>query len=157
MANNTPFTISLSGKGFTSPRKYYSELSNSIEADKYIVLWIDKGVVDAASGTSDDYCAICIPGDWNTKAELKLDEELANLLKALAYTKVSAITRYSDGNIKKSTPENLEQITTQRYISSWVVNDNQMNIYYGDMIIAKLSSTKEEHDEWYAKYFKGTP
>lgn len=157
MSNNSPFTISLSGKGFTSPRKYYSELSNSIEADKYITLWIDRAVIDAASGTDDDYCAICIPGDWNTKAELKLDEELANLLKAFGYNKVSAIIKYSDGNIKKGTPENLEQITTQRYISSWVVNGDQMNIYYGDTIIAKLSSTKEEHDEWYRKYFSGTP
>ena len=37
MTNNKSFTISISGKGFTIPKEYYSKLSNSIEADDYIL------------------------------------------------------------------------------------------------------------------------
>ena len=77
MANNKPFTISLSGKGFTSPKEYYSKLSNSIEADDYYTIWIDHTVIEAASGKEDDYNAICNPGDWNSKADIQLDEKLA--------------------------------------------------------------------------------
>ena len=85
MTNNKSFTISISGKGFTSPKEYYSKLSNSIEADDYYTLWIDNTVIEAASGKEDDYNAICIPGDWNSKADIHLDEKLAKLLKAMSY------------------------------------------------------------------------
>lgn len=158
MANNSPFTISLSGKGFTSPRKYYSERANSINADTHITLWIDKGVIDAIeSSNNDDYNAICIPGDWDSKADIKLDDELVYLLKAFGYNKVSAIIRYSDGNIMKSTPENLDQLKTQKYIKSWVVNHDQICIYYGDMIIYRGTVDKEEYDEWNRKNFLNIP
>ena len=44
MANNKPFAIYLSGKGFTSPKVYYSKLSNSIEADDYYTLKCHKNL-----------------------------------------------------------------------------------------------------------------
>lgn len=156
MANNTPFTISLSGKGFTSPKKYYSELSNSIDADAYYTLWIDHTIIEAASGKEDDYNAICVPGDWNSKADIQLDENLAKLLKAMSYNKVSAIVKYAEA-VSKKTPENLEQIKTQQYITAWTVNKNQLNIYYGNDIIFRQTYDVNEEHEWYAKYFSGTP
>lgn len=156
MTNNKSFTISISGKGFTSPKEYYSKLSNSIEADDYYTLWIDLAVIEAASGKEDDYNAICIPGDWNSKADIQLDEKLAKLLKAMSYNKVSAITKYAEF-VSKKTPENLGQIKTQKYITSWTVNKNQINIYYGDDIIFRQTCDVEEHAKWYAKYFSNTP
>lgn len=156
MANNKLFTISLSGKGFTSPKKYYSELSNSIDADTYYTLWIDYTVIEAASGKEDDYNAICVPGDWNTKADIQLDEKLAKLLKAMSYNKVTAIVKYAEA-VSKKTPENLEQIRTQQYITEWTVNKNQLNIYYGNDIIFRQTYDVNEEHEWYAKYFSGTP
>lgn len=148
--------FSYSGKGFTSPKEYYSKLSNSIEADDYYTLWIDLAVIEAASGKEDDYNAICIPGDWNSKADIQLDEKLAKLLKAMSYNKVSAITKYTKF-VSKKTPENLGQIKTQQYITSWTVNKNQLSIYYGDDIIFRQTYDVEEHAKWYAKYFSGTP
>lgn len=156
MTNNKSFTISISGKGFTSPKEYYSKLSNSIEADDYYTLWIDLAVIEAASGKEDDYNAICIPGDWNSKADIQLDEKLAKLLKAMSYNKVSAITKYTKF-VSKKTPENLGQIKTQQYITSWTVNKNQLSIYYGDDIIFRQTYDVEEHAKWYAKYFSSTP
>lgn len=156
LANNKSFTISLSGKGFTSPKEYYSKLSNSIEADDYYTLWIDHTVIEAASGKEDDYNAICIPGDWNSKADIQLDEKLAKLLKAMSYNKVTAIVKYSEA-VSKKTPENLEQIKTQQYITAWTVNKNQLNVYYGNDIIFRQTYDVEEHAEWYAKYFSNTP
>lgn len=156
MANNTLFTISLSGKGFTSPKKYYSELSNSIDADAYYTLWIDYTVIEAASGKEDDYNAICVPGDWNSKADIQLDENLAKLLKAMSYNKVSAIVKYAEA-VSKKTPENLEQIKTQQYITAWTVNKNKLNIYYGNDIIFRQTYDVNEEHEWYAKYFSNTP
>ena len=148
--------FSYSGKGFTSPKKYYSELSNSIEADDYYTLWIDYTVIEAASGKEDDYNAICIPGDWNSKANIQLDEKLAKLLKAISYNKVSAIVKYAEA-VSKKTPENLGQIKTQQYITAWTVNKNQLNIYYGNDIIFRQTYDVEEHAKWYAKYFSNTP
>lgn len=148
--------FSYSGKGFTSPKKYYSELSNSIDADAYYTIWIDHTVIEAASGKEDDYNAICVPGDWSSKSDIQLDENLAKLLKAMSYNKVSAIVKYAEA-VSKKTPENLEQIKTQQYITAWTVNKNQLNIYYGnDIIFRKTYDVNEEH-EWYAKYFSGTP
>lgn len=155
--NSMPLvSINYSGKGFTSPKKYYSELSNSIEADDYYTLWIDYTVIEAASGKEDDYNAICIPGDWNSKADIQLDEKLAKLLKAISYNKVSAIVKYAEA-VSKKTPENLGQIKTQQYITAWTVNKNQLNIYYGNDIIFRQTYDVEEHDKWYAKYFSSTP
>ena len=156
LVHNTLFTISLSGKGFTSPKKYYSELSNSIDADTYYTLWIDHTVIEAASGKEDDYNAVCVPGDWNTKADIQLDEKLAKLLKAMSYNKVTAIVKYAEA-VSKKTPENLEQIRTQQYITAWTVNKNQLNVYYGNDIIFRQTYDVNEHAEWYAKYFSGTP
>lgn len=148
--------FSYSGKGFTSPKDYYSKLSNSIEADDYYTLWIDHTVIEAASGKEDDYNAICIPGDWNSKAGIQLDEKLAKLLKAMSYNKVSAIVKYAEA-VSKKTPENLGQIKTQQYITAWTVNKNQLNVYYGNDIIFRQTYDVEEHAKWYAKYFSGTP
>lgn len=148
--------FSYSGKGFTSPKDYYSKLSNSIEADDYYTLWIDHTIIEAASGKEDDYNAICIPGDWNSKADIKLDEKLAKLLKAMSYNKVSAIVKYTEA-VSKKTPENLGQIKTQQYITAWTVNKNQLNIYYGNDIIFRQTYDVEEHAKWYAKYFSNTP
>lgn len=148
--------FSYSGKGFTSPREYYSKLSNSIEADDYYTLWIDYTVIEAASGKEDDYNAICIPGDWNSKADIQLDEKLAKLLKAMSYNKVSVIVKYTEA-VSKKTPENLEQTKTQQYITAWTVNKNQLNIYCGNNIIFRQTYDVEEHAKWYAKYFSGTP
>lgn len=148
--------FSYSGKGFASPKKYYSELSNSIDADAYYTLWIDHTVIEAASGKEDDYNAICVPGDWNSKAGIQLDEKLAKLLKAMSYNKVSAIVKYAEA-VSKKTPENLEQIKTQQYITTWTVNKNQLNIYYGNDIIFRQTYDVEEHAKWYAKYFSNTP
>lgn len=149
-------SINISGKGFTSPKKYYSELSNSIDADAYYTLWIDHTVIEAASGKEDDYNAICVPGDWNSKAGIQLDEKLAKLLKAMSYNKVSAIVKYAEA-VSKKTPENLGQIKTQQYITAWTVNKNKLNIYYGNDIIFRQTYDVNEHAKWYAKYFSGTP
>lgn len=159
--NSMPLvSINYSGKGFTSPKEYYSKLSNSIEADDYYTLWIDHTVIEAASGKEDDYNAICIPGDWNSKADIQLDEKLAKLLKAMSYNKVSAIVKYAE-DVSKKTPENLGQIKTQQYITAWTVNKNQLNIYYGNDIIFRQTYDVEEHAKWYAKwyakYFSNTP
>lgn len=148
--------FSYSGKGFTSPKDYYSKLSNSIEADDYYTLWIDHTVIEAASGKEDDYNAICIPGDWNSKAGIQLDEKLAKLLKAMSYNKVSAIVKYAEA-VSKKTPENLGQIKTQQYITAWTVNKNQLNVYYGNDIIFRQTYDVEEHAKWYAKYFSNIP
>lgn len=155
--NSMPLvSINYSGKGFTSPKEYYSKLSNSIEADDYYTIWIDHTVIEAASGKEDDYNAICNPGDWNSKADIQLDEKLAKLLKAMSYNKVSAIVKYTEA-VSKKTPENLGQIKTQQYITAWTVNKNQLNIYYGDDIIFRQTYDVEEHAKWYAKYFSNTP
>lgn len=148
--------FSYSGKGFTSPKKYYSELSNSIDADAYYTIWIDHTVIEAASGKEDDYNAICVPGDWSSKSDIQLDENLAKLLKAMSYNKVSAIVKYAEA-VSKKTPENFEQIKTQKYITAWTVNKNQLNIYYGNDIIFRQTYDVNEEHEWYAKYFSGTP
>lgn len=156
MTISTAPRFMFSGKGFTSPKEYYSKLSNSIEADDYYTLWIDHTVIEAASGKEDDYNAICIPGDWNSKADIQLDEKLAKLLKAMSYNKVSAIVKYAEA-VSKKTPENLGQIKTQQYITAWTVNKNQLNVYYGNDIIFRQTYDAEEHAKWYAKYFSNTP
>lgn len=148
-------SINISGKGFVSPREYCSMASNSIEADDYYTIWINFIVINEAGGKDIDYNAICIPGDWNSKADIQLDEKLAKLLKAMSYNKVSAVTKYINGIID-GRPENLSPISIQNNVMSWVVNKGRLTISYNNNVIFKQTYDVEEYTKWHDKYFPYT-
>lgn len=75
--------FSYSGKGFTSPKKPYRYASRSFNSDDVISIFYDPNIIpDTDEAKSKGFNAICAPGDWNTKADIKLNKDLADILKA---------------------------------------------------------------------------
>lgn len=75
--------FSYSGKGFTSPQKPYRYASRSFDSDDVISIFYDPNMIpDTDEAKLKGFNAICTPGDWNTKADIKLNKDLADILKA---------------------------------------------------------------------------
>ena len=86
-------TINISGKGFTSPQKPYRYVSNSVQSDDIIAIWVDM----LRYSENDDYVnLISVPGDFNQEYNIELDDKLADLCKHIAVNKVDLMIR--DGN-----------------------------------------------------------
>lgn len=76
-------SINISGKGFTSPQKPYRYASRSFDSDDIISIFYDPNMIpDTDEAKSKGFNAICTPGDWNTKADIKLNKDLADISKA---------------------------------------------------------------------------
>ena len=75
--------FSYSGKGFKSPKKPYRYASRSFDSDYVISIFYDPNIIpDTNEAKSKGFNAICAPGDRNTKADIKLNKDLADILKA---------------------------------------------------------------------------
>lgn len=75
--------FSYSGKGFTSPQKPYRYSTRSFDSDDVISIFYDPNIIpDTNEAKSKGFNAICAPGDWNTKADIKLNKDLADIVKA---------------------------------------------------------------------------
>lgn len=76
-------SINISGKGFTSPQKPYRYATRSFNSDDVISIFYNKNIIpDTDEAKSKGFNAICAPGDWNTKADIKLNKDLADIVKA---------------------------------------------------------------------------
>lgn len=85
--------FSYSGKGFTSPQKPYRYVSNSIQSDDIITIWIDM----YRYSENDDYInLISVPGDFNQEYNIELNEEFAELLKYIGVNQVDLMIREGD-------------------------------------------------------------
>lgn len=86
-------SINISGKGFTSPQKPYRYVSNSIQSDDIIAIWVDM----LRYSENDDYVnLISVPGDFNQEYNIELDDKLADLCKHIAVNKVDLMIRDGD-------------------------------------------------------------
>lgn len=78
--------FSYSGKGFTSPQKPYNYVSRSVKPDDDICVWINEARIPESVDEEfvKGFNAFCNPGDFDSIAEIKLDENLANMCKHAA-------------------------------------------------------------------------
>lgn len=153
--------FSYSGKGFTSPKKPYSYASRSFDSDDVISIFYDPNIIpDTDEAKSKGFNAICAPGDWNTKADIKLNKDLADILKA---GHIGCLNFYINNDmpfVVEDTP-----VVYRPFISISYENINSIGglcireIDNGNITVIYFnpSISLEEFNMWANKYFLSEP
>lgn len=160
--NSIPLvSINYSGKGFTSPQKPYRYASRSFDSDDVISIFYNPNMIpDTNEGKSKGFNAICAPGDWSITADIKLNKDLANIVKA-GYNGCLNIYPYDDAaNVVEGVPiayrsfievshaklNNIDGLCIRE------INGGEMTLIYFNPAI-----TLEEFMAWLDKYFSLEP
>lgn len=153
--------FSYSGKGFTSPQKPYRYSTRSFDSDDVISIFYDPNIIpDTDEAKSKGFNAICVPGDWNTKADIKLNKDLADIVKA---GNIGCLNVYMHNDmpfVVEDTPvvhrpfisisyENINSI--DGLCIREIDNGNSTVIYFNPSI------SREECNMWANKYFLSEP
>ena len=152
--------FSYSGKGFTSPQKPYRYASRSFDSDDVISIFYDLNAIpNTDEAKSKGFNAICAPGDWNTKADIKLNKDLADIVKA---GHIGCLNVY----IHNDMPLVVEDapVVHRPFISIIYTNINSI----GGLCIREIaesptiiyfnpSISQEEYNMWANKYFSSEP
>ena len=149
--------FSYSGKGFTSPKKPYRYATRSFNSDDVISIFYDPNIIpDTNEAKSTGFNAICAPGDWNTKADIKLNKDLADIVKA-GYNGCLNVYIHDDiSSSVDSTPimyrpvieVNYDEINSINGLIILCIDDGGLNTIYFNPSISR-----EEYNMWANKYF----
>lgn len=164
--NSIPLvSINYSGKGFISPQKPYRYASRSFDSDDVFSIFYNKNMIpDTDEAKSKGFNAICIPGDWNSKADIKLNKDLADIVKAGfmgclgIYTHIDSFT---NNILVDNAPIVFREFVDINY--SKINNVGGLSIcisgYDGvvDNIYFNPSISKKDIVEWRDKYFFTEP
>ena len=152
--------FSYSGKGFTSPQKPYRYASRSFDSDDVISIFYDPNIIpDTDEAKSTGFNAICAPGDWNTKADIKLNKDLADIVKAGHIGCLNVYIHNDMPFVVENAP-----VAHRPFISIIYTNINSI----GGLCIREIagsttiiyfnpSISQEEYNMWVNKYFSNTP
>ena len=157
--NSMPLvSINYSGKGFTSTKKPYRYATRSFDSDDVISIFYDPNIIpDTDEAKSKGFNAICAPGDWNTKADIKLNKDLADIVKAGYNGCLNVYTYDGIGNTVDDTPIPYRPLITIRYeninsIGGLCIHETDDGIIYFNPSISR-----EEYNMWANKYFLSEP
>ena len=162
-------SIKISGKGFTSSQKPYSYISRSVKPDDDICVWINEARIPESIDEEfvKGFNAICNPNDFDSIAEIKLDENLANICKHAArqclairaknrggtdyyYYRMDVFTSTDDAfiyyNVSYTTkgPDNNK-------VSGLYIEFANYPAYFNPNV------TSDDYDKWYDKYIATEP
>ena len=157
--------FSYSGKGFTSPQKPYRYASRSFDSDDVISIFYNKNMIpDTDEAKSKGFNAICIPGDWESKADIRLNKDLADIVKAgymgclSMYTHIDSFT---DSILVDNAPIVFRGFVEINY--SKINNVNGLSICISDYdgvvshVYFNSSISKKDLVDWRDKYFLPEP
>ena len=153
--------FSYSGKGFASPQKPYRYASRSFDSDDVISIFYDPNIIpDTDEAKSKGFNAICAPGDWNTKADIKLNKDLADILKAGHIGCLNVYIHNDMPFVVEDTP-----VVYRPFISISYENINSIGglcireIDNGNITVIYFnpSISLEEFNMWANKYFLSEP
>lgn len=160
--NSMPLvSINYSGKGFTSPQKPYRYATRSFDNDDVISIFYDPNIIpDTDEAKSKGFNAICTPGDWNTKADIKLNKDLADIVKA---GHIGCLNVYIHNDIPFVVEDNpvvyrpfisisYENINSIGGLCIREINNGNITVIYFDPSISQ-----EECEMWFSKYFLSEP
>lgn len=158
-------SIKISGKGFTSPQKPYRYASRSFDSDDVISIFCNRNMIPRTDeDKSKGFNSICIPEDWNSKADIKLNKDLANIVKAGC---VGCLNIYM--NTDSFTESYLVDNTPIFYRGVLEIAYSKINDVYGlsiyinnsydmiDHIYFNPSISKKDFDDWQNKYLFSEP
>lgn len=157
--------FSYSGKGFTAPQKPYRYASRSFDSDDVFSIFYNINMIpDTKEDKSKGFNAICSPGDWNSKADIKLNKDLADIVKAGYIGCLNIYTHddsFTDSNLVDNSPIAFRKFVEINYekINNVVGLSIYINSVDGviDHIYFNPSISTKDLDEWEDKYFLSEP
>lgn len=161
--------FSYSGKGFASPQKPYSYVSRSVNPDDDICVWINEARIPELVDEEfvKGFNAICNPGDFDSIAEIKLDENLANICKHAARQCLAIRIKNRGGTDYYYYHMEVGESSDDAYIYYNVTyatkgpdNNKVPGLYIefgGSPAYFNPNVTRNEYGEWYDKYIATEP
>ena len=141
--------FSYSGKGFTSPQKPYRYVSRFVKPDDDVCIWINTARIPKTDEEkSKGYNSICKPEDFNSEADIKLNEDLAFLFHCSDIMIVNEVQQYgnnSNTNIMKYGFNVMLQIG---YAEGLHISNGGEDIFFDPNI------SEDDYYNWRDKYFK---
>lgn len=142
-------SINISGKGFTSPQKPYRYVSRSVKPDDDICIWVNTArIPETLEEQSKGFNAICKPGDFDSEADIKLNEDLAFLSYHSAIFIAGEIRQHGNEVDTNIIQHGINCILDIDYNKGLRIQDNNNVIFFNPNI------SEEDFNIWYDKYFK---
>lgn len=141
--------FSYSGKGFTSSQKPYRYVSRFVKPDDDVCIWINAARIPKTDEEkSKGYNSICKPEDFNSEADIKLNEDLAFLFHCSDIMIVNEVQQYgnnSNANIMRYGFNVMLQI---EYAEGLHISSGGEDIFFDPNI------SEDDYYNWWDKYFK---
>ena len=141
--------FSYSGKGFTSPQKPYRYVSRFVKPDDDVCIWINTARIPKTDEEkSKGYNSICKPEDFNSEADIKLNEDLAFLFHCSDIMIVNEVQQYGNNSNTNIMQYGFNVMLQIGYAEGLHISNGGEDIFFDPNI------SEDDYYNWRDKYFK---
>lgn len=141
--------FSYSGKGFTSPKKPYRYVSRFVKPDDDVCIWINTARIPKTDEEkSKGYNSICKPEDFNSEADIKLNEDLAFLFHCSDIMIVNEVQQYGNDSNTNIMRYGFNVMLQIGYAEGLHISHGGEDIFFDPNI------SEDDYYNWRDKYFK---
>lgn len=141
--------FSYSGKGFTSPQKPYRYVSRFVKPDDDVCIWINTARIPKTDEEkSKGYNSICKPEDFNSEADIKLNEDLAFLFHCSDIMIVNEVQQYGNDSNTNIMRYGFNVMLEIGYAEGLHISHGGEDIFFDPNI------SEDDYYNWRDKYFK---
>ena len=141
--------FSYSGKGFTAPQKPYRYVSRFVKPDDDVCIWINTARIPKTDEEkSKGYNSICKPEDFNSEADIKLDEDLAFLFHCSDIMIVNEVKQYGNDSNTNIMQYGFNVMLQIGYAGGLHISNGGEDIFFDPNI------SEDDYYNWWYKYFK---
>ena len=141
--------FSYSGKGFTSPQKPYRYVSRFVKPDDDVCIWINTARIPKTDEEkSKGYNSICKPEDFNSEADIKLNEDLAFLFHCSDMMIVNEVQQYGNNSNTNIMRYGFNVMLQIGYAEGLHISHGGEDIFFDPNI------SEDDYYNWLDKYFK---
>lgn len=141
--------FSYSGKGFTSPQKPYRYVSRFVKPDDDVCIWINTARIPKTDEEkSKGYNSICKPEDFNSEADIKLNEDLAFLFHCSDIMIVNEVQQYGNDSNTNIMRYGFNVMLQIGYTEGLHISHGGEDIFFDPNI------SEDDYYNWRDKYFK---
>lgn len=141
--------FSYSGKGFASPQKPYRYVSRFVKPDDDVCIWINTARIPKTDEEkSKGYNVICKPEDFNSEADIKLNEDLAFLFHCSDIMIVNEVQQYGNNLNTNIMRYGFTVMLEIGYAEGLYISHDKEDIFFDPNI------SEDDYYNWRDKYFK---
>lgn len=141
--------FSYSGKGFTAPQKPYRYVSRFVKPDDDVCIWINTARIPKTDEEkSKGYNSICKPEDFNSEADIKLNEDLAFLFHCSDIMIVNEVQQYGNDSNTNIMRYGFNVMLQIGYAEGLHISHGGEDIFFDPNI------SEDDYYNWRDKYFK---